>query len=145
MLRRIVQSHAWRLVPAWKRSIFAHALTSYKGVLNQIICIIPVSAQGHGKCTKVRDSSTKLVSGDGGSRHLVAPVRLYSETRQRSFRRTPAATGAASRDLAHDVFDLRRCWLVQHVFIAGLQVRSDARDTNGVRGWRGDGANVRLA
>jgi hypothetical protein len=43
---------------------------SHKGVLNQIIRIIPVSAQWHGKGTKGQDGGTKLVSGDGGSGHL---------------------------------------------------------------------------
>src|SRR5687768_8841915 len=79
-----------------------------------------------------------------GADILVAPVRLQYGSGQGSFRRTRAAMGAASRDLAHDILDLRRCWFVQHVLITGVQLRPDARDTCGAGGRRRDGPDVRL-
>src|SRR4051794_28717 len=76
---------------------------------------------------------------------LVVPIGLTMEPAEARSIDHVMQQGAASRHLAHDVLDLRRCWLVQHVLIAGLQLRSDASDPNGVCRWRGDGANVRLA
>ena len=73
------------------------------------------------------------------------PVRLYSETRQRGSRRARAAMGAASRELAHNVLNMRRWRLVQHVLVTGMQLRPDARDASGVGGRRRDGPTIRQA